>query len=144
MTRSVTKPRPPREAPLVTPEPVDPPDGPIPEWAETGGSLTPGLYKYAYAYYQANGGETTAFEEGVADIAVGTVTNSVLVPLEMLPAGCAGWRLYRQAPDEEEFYFLIQIAGIRVAMGRSWTPVLWWSTATASDQGGTRPTTATG
>lgn len=78
--------------------------------ATTGGTLDPGTYKYALSYYQSSGGETTAPNIASIVVPVGTSTNTVTVTLDSLPSGANGWKVYRKAPGEVQYYLLKTVA----------------------------------
>lgn len=93
-----------------TPNPIIPPESQSLSTATTGGSLSPGTYKYALAFYQDAGGVTTAPNESTITIPTGTNTNTVTIPLPTLADGADGWKLYRKAPGEVAYYLLATIA----------------------------------
>lgn len=78
--------------------------------ATTGGSLAPGTYKYALAYYQNAGGVTTAPNLSTVIVPTGTATNVVTIPLPPLPDGADGWKIYRKSPGDIEYWLLDTVA----------------------------------
>lgn len=95
---------------VSTPDPLVPPEPQVLTTADTGGTLVPGTYKYALAFYQDAGGVTTAPNTDVIVIPTGTNTNTVTIPLPTLTDEADGWRVYRKAPGELEYWFLVQVA----------------------------------
>ncbi len=93
-----------------TPDALTPPEPQVLTTAPTGGTLVAGTYKYALAFYQDAGGVTTAPNTDVIVIPTGTSTNTVTIPLPTLPDDADGWRVYRKAPGELEYWFLVQVA----------------------------------
>ena len=94
---------------VSTPTALTPPQSQVLTVATIGGSLTPGTYKYAMAFYQTTG-VTTAPNLSTALIPAGTNTNTVTIPLEELPDGAAGWRIYRKGPGDLEYWLLDTVA----------------------------------
>lgn len=74
--------------------------------ATTGGTLAPGTYRYAMSFYQSAGGQTTAPNISTIVVPTGTSTNTVTIPLQTLPSGATGWKIYRRAPGELEYFLL--------------------------------------
>lgn len=74
--------------------------------ATTGGSLAPGIYRYAVAYIQAGGFTTKAPNISSIIVPTGTITNEITMTLDTLPATATGWDIYRRDPATDEFYFL--------------------------------------
>lgn len=104
----------------------------------TGGSLDPGIYRYALSYYQDAGGETKATNIASVVVPTGTSTNTVTVGLTTPPAGSDGWKVYRKAPNETEFYYLTSV------VGGGTPPTSWTDTGSVSaDCTKNRPTTNT-
>lgn len=100
--------------------------------ATTGGSLDPGVYRYALSYYQTAGGETRATNIASITVPTGTSTNTITLTLATKPADADGWKVYRKAPTETEFYYLTQISG---------SPTDWTDTGAVSpDCTKSRPT----
>ncbi len=93
-----------------TPDALFPPESQVLTTADTGGTLVAGTYKYALAFYQDGGGITTAPNTDVIVIPSGTSTNTVTIPLPTLPDDADGWRIYRKAPGELEYWFLVSVA----------------------------------
>ncbi len=93
-----------------TPDALVPPEPQVLTTADTGGTLVAGTYKYALAFYQDAGGVTTAPNTDVIVIPTGTSTNTVTIPLPTLPDDADGWRIYRKAPGELEYWFLVSVA----------------------------------
>lgn len=93
-----------------TPNPVLPPESQVLSTATTGGTLEPGTYKYALAFYQDAGGITTAPNTSTIVVPVGTSTNTVTIPLPTLPDDTDGWKIYRKAPGELEYFLLATVA----------------------------------
>lgn len=93
-----------------TPDPIIPPATQNLSTATTGGSLVPGTYKYAIAFYQDAGGVTTAPNLSTITIPLGTSTNTVTIPLPTLPGDADGWKLYRKGPGDLEYWLLDTVA----------------------------------
>jgi hypothetical protein len=91
---------------ISTPDPISAPDTQNLSTASTGGTLEPGTYKYALAFYQDAGGVTTAPNVSTITVPLGTSTNTVTVPLPTLPADADGWRIYRRGPGDLEYWLL--------------------------------------
>lgn len=73
------------------------------------GSLLPGTYYYALsAYYPTNTEETPALNPAWIPIAAGA-DNAIRITFPSLPAGAAGWNLYRQKPGDVSYFFLAAI-----------------------------------
>lgn len=72
----------------------------------TGGTLGPGIYRYALAYIQAGGYTTKAPNIASIIVPTGTNTNQITITLDTLPSGATGWDVYRRDPATDEFYFL--------------------------------------
>lgn len=71
-------------ASVRTPDPLPSPEAPSFVVATTGGTLEPGTYKYALAFYQGASGTTRAPSVGAAVVPVGTSTNEVTISLQLL------------------------------------------------------------
>lgn len=95
---------------ISTPDPLVPPETQNLITATTGGSLAPGTYKYAIAFYQDAGGVTTAPNLSTITVPLGTSTNTVTVPLQILPAEADGWKIYRKGPGDLEYWLLDTVA----------------------------------
>jgi hypothetical protein len=95
---------------ISTPDPLIPPTTTNLTTATTGGSLAPGTYKYALAFYQDAGGVTTAPNISTITVPQGTSTNTVTIPLEDLPADADGWRIFRRGPGDLEYWLLAAVA----------------------------------
>lgn len=93
-----------------TPDALTPPPSQVLTTATTGGTLTAGTYKYAVAFYQDAGGITTAPNTDVIVIPSGTSTNTVTIPLALLPDAADGWNIYRKGPGDLEYWFLVAVA----------------------------------
>lgn len=93
-----------------TPLPITSPESQSLSTSSTGGTLEPGTYRYSMSFYQNAGGETTASNVSIISVPTGTSTNTVTIPLETLPEGADGWKVYRQAPGEVEYYLLDTVA----------------------------------
>lgn len=76
----------------------------------TGGSLGPGIYRYAVAYIQAGGKTTKAPNISSIIVPTGTITNTVTIQIGSLPSGASGWDIYRRDPATDEYYFLATTA----------------------------------
>lgn len=99
---------------ISTPNPLPAPESQVLEVATIGGGLDPGTWKYAMAFYQtgaAGGGTTTAPNLSTAVVPTGTSTNVVTIPLQELPDGAAGWKIYRKGPGDLEYWLLDTVAG---------------------------------
>ncbi len=72
--------------------------------ATTGGTLDPGIYKYALSYYQSGIGETKATNIATINVPTGTSTNEITVTLDSLPSGATGWKIYRKGPGDSEYF----------------------------------------
>lgn len=72
----------------------------------TGGALDPGVYRYAFSYYQSGIGETKATNITSINIPVGTSTNEVTLTLDTLPASATGWKVYRKGPGDIDYFLL--------------------------------------
>lgn len=86
-----------------------PPVMPI-SYETTGGALNPGVYRYAFAYYQSTGGLTRATNITSINVPVGTSTNEITIELGSLPTGAEGWRVYRKGPGDSDFFWLDTVA----------------------------------
>jgi len=95
---------------ISTPELISAPTSQVLTTATTGGTLVPGTYKYAMAFFQTAGGVTTAPNTDAIVVPTGTSTNTVTIPLPTLPDGADGWRLYRKGPGDLEYWFLVSVA----------------------------------
>lgn len=95
---------------VSTPDLITPPETQNLTTATTGGSLAPGTYKYALAFYQAAGGVTTAPNLSSISIPFGTGTNTVTIPLPTLPDDADGWKIYRKGPGDLEYWLLDTVA----------------------------------
>jgi hypothetical protein len=84
---------------------VSPPIMPL-SYATTGGSLDPGVYRYALAYYQSGIGVTTATNVATINVPVGTNTNVITITLDTLPPTATGWRIYRKGPGDYDYFWL--------------------------------------
>ena len=93
-----------------SPDPLEPPGTPTLTTSSTGGTLAGGTYRYAVAFYQSTGGTTRAPNDQSIIVPTTTSTNTITVGLETPPAGADGWVIYRKAPGEDEFFFLVQVA----------------------------------
>ncbi len=93
-----------------TPDPIVAPDSVLLTTATTGGTLLAGTYKYTIAFFQDSGGVTTAPNRSTVLIPTGTSTNTVTVPLQTLPDGADGWKIYRKSPGDIEYWLLKTIA----------------------------------
>ena len=91
---------------ISTPDPLSPPDTQNLTTATTGGTLDPGTYKYALAFYQDAGGVTTAPNISTITVPLGTSTNTVTIPLPTLPTEADGWKIYRKGPGDLEYWLL--------------------------------------
>lgn len=89
-----------------TPDPLPSPDAPLLTTATTGGSLEPGTYKYALAYYQGSSGFTRAPNISSVVVPEGTSTNIVTITLDTPAEGADGWRVYRKGPSDLEYWLL--------------------------------------
>lgn len=95
---------------VSTPDPIVAPTTQTLSTATTGGTLDPGTYKYAMAFYQDAGGITTAPNISSITVPAGTSTNTITIPLETLPDDADGWKIYRKAPGDLEYYLLDTVA----------------------------------
>jgi len=93
-------------ATTVTDSPLASPTVPILATASTGGSLNPGVYRYALSYYQGTGGETRAANIASILVPTGTSTNTVTITLPDMPTGGTGWNVYRQDPTNSSYFYL--------------------------------------
>jgi hypothetical protein len=94
----------------TTPDVLTPPESQTLETATTGGTLAAGTYKYALAFYQDAGGITTAPNLSSITVPTGTSTNTITVPLPTVPDDGDGWKIYRKAPGELEYFLLKTVA----------------------------------
>ena len=88
-----------------TAAPILPPDSASLVTATTGGTLTPGTYKYALSYYQGTA-QTRAPNIQTISIPTGTVTNTVTITLPLIEPGADGWKIYRKGPGDIEYWLL--------------------------------------
>ncbi len=93
-----------------TPDATVPPESQILATADTGGSLLAGTYKYALGFYQDAGGLTTAPNLSTIVVPTGTSTNTITIPLPLVPDGIDGWNIYRKGPGDLEYWLLISVA----------------------------------
>lgn len=89
-----------------TADPLASPAVPTLSYATTGGSLDPGIYRYALAYYQTGIGVTRATNIASISVPTGTTTNEITIDLPALPTGADGWRIYRKGPGDEDYFWL--------------------------------------
>ena len=92
-------------ATVRTPAPIPPPDSAGLVTATTGGSLTPGTYKYALSYTQGSA-QTKAPNIQTISIPTGTVTNTVTITLPLIAVDADGWKVYRKGPGDVEYWLL--------------------------------------
>ena len=125
-------------ASVSTPDPIQPPPVQAISSVTTGGSLNAGVYRYALSYYQNTGGETRAPNIASIVVPVGTATNVITLGLATPPADADGWRVYRKAPNETEFWYHTSIV-------KGGTPPTSWSDtgSISSDCTKARPLTNT-
>lgn len=97
-------------ATAITSAVLSPPPIMVVATQSTGGTLDPGTYRYALSYYQSSGGETTAPNIATVTVPVGTSTNQNTITLDSLPAGAAGWKVYRKEPGDVNYYLIKTIA----------------------------------
>lgn len=117
---------------IDTPAAIAPPGAPSTIVLPTGGSLQPGIFYYALsAYYPLASQETTAPNIGSAQIFSGS-TNRIRITFPTLPAGAAGWNIYRRRPGEVDYFWVMSVVGVT-----TWTDD--GSVASACDR--RRPTT---
>jgi len=95
---------------ISTPDPIIPPETQVLATATTGGSLAPGTYKYALAFYQDAGGVTTAPNISAITVPTGTSTNTITIPLPTPPGDADGWKIYRKGPGDLEYWLLDTVA----------------------------------
>jgi hypothetical protein len=95
---------------VSTPNPISPPPVMLLDTSTTGGTLDPGTYKYSLAYYQSSGGVTRATNISSIVVPTGSTNNTITISLDTLPEGADGWRIYRKAPGEIQYYFLTAVA----------------------------------
>ncbi len=88
-----------------TASPIAPPDASGLTTATTGGTLTPGTYKYALSFYQGTA-QTRAPNISTISIPTGTVTNTVTIALDPPPSDATGWKVYRKGPGDVEYWLL--------------------------------------
>jgi hypothetical protein len=88
-----------------TANPISPPESPSLSSVDTGGSLTPGTYKYALSYYQGTA-QTRAPNIQTTSVPTGTVTNVITVTLPTIAPGATGWKIYRKGPGDVEYWLL--------------------------------------
>ena len=94
---------------VTTASPIIPPDSPLLQTATTGGSLTPGTYKYALSYYQGSA-QTRAPNISTISVPSGTVTNTVTITLPTIATDADGWKIYRKGPGDVEYWLLYTLA----------------------------------
>lgn len=90
---------------VLTPSPIVPPDTAILSTDSTGGSLTPGTYKYALSYYQGTA-QTKAPNTTAISVPTGTTTNIVTLSGLVVPSDADGWKIYRKGPGDIEYWLL--------------------------------------
>ncbi len=93
-----------------SPDALSAPGAPTLTTSSTGGTLAGGTYRYAVAFYQTSGGVTRAPNDQSIVVPTTTSTNTITLTLETPPSGADGWKIYRKAPGEDEFFFLAQVA----------------------------------
>lgn len=91
-----------------TPDPLSPPPLETLSTVTTGGSLDPGIYRYALSYYLSSG-ETTAPNFATINVPTGTSTNVNTITLAAPPTDATGWKLYRRGPNETDYSYLTTI-----------------------------------
>jgi hypothetical protein len=92
-----------------TAPPLASPQSQTPTTLTTGGTLEPGTYRYAMSFYQASG-ETTARNISTITVPTGTSTNTITIPLETVPSGATGTKIYRKGPGDLEYGLLATVA----------------------------------
>ncbi len=92
-------------ATVRTKDPIPPPESSGLTTADTGGSLTPGTYKYALSYTQGSA-QTKAPNIQTISIPTGTVTNTVTITLPLIAVDADGWKVYRKGPGDIEYWLL--------------------------------------
>lgn len=99
---------------VSTPAVIAPPPIPTPVVATTGGTLVPGTYRYALSYYQTAGGQTPAPNILTVTVPPGTNTNKITLTFELPPDDATGWKIYRRAPDETDYWLLATVLAAEV------------------------------
>ena len=89
-----------------TADPLASPAVPTLSYVTTGGSLDPGIYRYALAFYQTGIGVTRATNVASISVPTGTTTNEITISLPTLPTGADGWRIYRKGPGDDDYFWL--------------------------------------
>lgn len=93
------------------PAAVQEPGAPTLSQATTGGVLNPGDYYYVLsAYVGSSIFETRATNPIYLTVPLGTSTNVVTLTYPSAPAGMTGWNIYRRAPGEMKYFFLVSVA----------------------------------
>lgn len=119
------------ESSIVTPPPLPAPTAPSGNTETTNGNIVPGTWSYLLTYVTSTGGETTASSPNNIVILSGN-TNRIRLTLPGLPTGASGYRIYRQRPGQNQFYYLDQVSG-----------ALFYDTGVAEDPTVNPPTTNT-
>lgn len=94
---------------ISTPPPLSPPPIPSAAVATTGGTLTPGTYRYALSYYQGTTAQTPATNILTVVVPVGTNTNTITLTWTTLPDDADGVKIYRRTPIETEYWLLATV-----------------------------------
>lgn len=100
------------EAFVDTPAQVAPPSKPTLTFASTGGTLLPGNYYYVLSAYTGAAGsnfETEALNPEYVFVTGTTATNEITITLPTLPAGAAGFNIYRQAPNGPGYFYIASV-----------------------------------
>ncbi|MDQ4097073.1 MAG: hypothetical protein M3144_04305, partial [Actinomycetota bacterium] len=118
------------EAFVETPAPLAAPAAPS-LIAEAGGSLLPGNYYYVLSAYSPSSNQETTAPNPAYTTVVGT-GKRIRLTFPSLPAGAAGWNIYRQKPGQSTYFYLTSVAAGPV----NWTD----SGAVAEDCDRKRPT----
>jgi hypothetical protein len=95
--------------PVSTPSPLTPPPIPSAVVATTGGTLIPGTYRYALSYYQGTSAQTPAPNILTVVVPTGTNTNTITLTFGTPPDEATGWKIYRRAPDETDYWLLATV-----------------------------------
>lgn len=95
---------------VSTPSPLAPPPVPSAVVATTGGTLTPGTYRYVLSYYQGATLQTPANNILTVTVPPGTNTNQITLTFATPPDEADGWKIYRRTPVETDYWLLDTVA----------------------------------
>lgn len=87
---------------------ITPPTAPVLSAVTTGGSLDPGVFRYALSFYQTGGYETTA--PNYSSVTTTGATSTITVGLPTPPDDADGWNIYRKGPTDPRYYYLASVA----------------------------------